>query len=144
MKAKEILEKKGTHVWTISENSTIKEVLGLLVNHNIGAAVVLDDRGGISGIISERDIARECYRNSENIEQTRVSAVMTKKLIVAAPEDELDYLMGVMTNNRIRHVPIVARGKLEGIISIGDVVKAQLRDTQYENRYLRDYMFGNR
>ncbi len=142
MKAKEILEKKGTHVWTTQETATIKEVLGILVSHNIGAVVVIDEKEEIAGIVSERDIIRECYRNSKEVEKTCVSDVMTRKLIVGSPDDELDYLMGVMTKNRIRHVPIVTHGKLQGMISIGDVVKAQLHDTQYENRYLKDYMFG--
>jgi CBS domain-containing protein len=142
MKVKEILEKKGTNVWTISEDATVKDVLGELVSHKIGALVVTDAKGEIAGIISERDIIRECFRNHQTVEKRRVSEVMTAKLIVGSPEDDLDYIMGIMTQNKIRHVPIVLDRKLAGMISIGDVVKAQLHDFEYENRYLKDYMFG--
>ena len=144
MKVKEILQEKGSTVWTTQENATVKDVLGKLVEHRIGALVVTTGRGEVVGIISERDIIRECHRNSQQIETTSVGNVMTRQLIVGAPEDDLDYIMGIMTQNRIRHIPILSEGKLSGIISIGDVVKAQLHDTQYENHYLKDYLFGGR
>jgi CBS domain-containing protein len=142
MKVKDILEKKGSHVWTVGENATIHDALGLLLDHRIGALVVLDEKNQIAGIISERDIIRECFKHSRQTETTHVSEVMTRKLIVGTLEDPMDYIMGIMTNNRIRHIPIIQEGKLQGMISIGDVVKAQLQDTEYENRYLKDYMFG--
>ncbi len=142
MRVKDILEKKGRHVWTIQDTSTIHEALGILVSHGIGALVVLGKNQQIAGIVSERDIIRECYKNHRQIETMLVGQAMTTKLIVAAPEDKIDYIMGVMTKNRIRHIPILHNGMLYGMISIGDVVKAQLQSTEYENHYLKDYMFG--
>lgn len=144
MKVKDILSKKGSQVWTVNTQATIHEALGSLVEHSIGALIVTDETGRISGIISERDIIRECYRNGRQIENTIVEKIMSQNLIIGSPEDELDYIMGIMTKNRIRHVPVVVGGKLEGIISIGDIVKAQLQNQEYENHYLKDYLFGGR
>lgn len=144
MKVKDILEKKGSQVWTVRADTTVHEALGILVQHRIGALLVLGEKGEITGIVSERDMIRECYQNISQVKQTPVGQIMTKNLIVGTPDDEMEYIMGIMTNNRIRHIPIVCEGKLQGIISIGDAVKAQLHDSQYENRYLRDYLFGGR
>ena len=144
MKVKDILSKKGSQVWTVKTTATIHEVLGSLVTHAIGALIVLDDVNRIAGIISERDIIRECYKNTRQAENTPVEKIMSRNLIIGSPEDELDYIMGIMTKNRIRHVPVVVGGKLEGIISIGDIVKAQLTNSEYENHYLKDYLFGGR
>jgi CBS domain-containing protein len=144
MKVKDILSAKGSRVWTVKAKATIHEALGSLVEHGIGALIVADDKGQVSGIVSERDIIRECYRNGRQIEQTPVEKIMSRNLIIGSPEDELDYIMGIMTQNRIRHVPVIVGGKLEGIISIGDIVKAQLHNTEYENHYLKDYLFGGR
>ena len=142
MKVKDILAKKGNQVWTVPENATIHDALAILVAQNIGALVVLNEKKQIAGIISERDIIHECYKNSKQIETIPVQQVMIRNLLVGTPDDNIDYIMGIMTNNRVRHVPILSEGQLQGIISIGDVVKAQLQDFQYENHYLKNYMFG--
>ena len=139
-----MLSKKGSQVWTVKMKATVHEALGSLVTHAIGALIVTDEAERIAGIISERDIIRECHRNSRQIEQTLVEKVMSRNLIIGSPEDELDYIMGIMTKNRIRHIPVVVGGKLEGIVSIGDIVKAQLLNSEYENHYLKDYLFGGR
>ena len=144
MKVKDILSKKSSQVWTIKAQATIHDVLGSLVTHTIGALIVTDDTGRIAGMISERDIIRECHTNGRQIDRTLVEKIMHRNPIIGSPEDEVDYIMGIMTKNRIRHVPIVAGGKLEGIISIGDIVKAQLTHSEYENHYLKDYLFGGR
>ncbi|HXV28461.1 MAG TPA: CBS domain-containing protein [bacterium] len=142
MKVKDVIESKGGQVWTIDQDKTVYEALGVLVDKKIGAIVVMGPKGSITGIVSERDIIRECFRNSKNLEKSFIKDIMTRQLIVGKPEDELDYIMGIMTKNRIRHVPIISGGKLQGIVSIGDVVKAQLQSKEYENHYLKDYMFG--
>ena len=143
MKVRDILESKGTHVWTIQETATILDVLGLLTQHRIGALVVLDKKDQVVGIITERDIIHQCQKDSKHVETTSVKDVMSRKLIIGHMDDAIDYIMGVMTNNRIRHIPIMTGSKLEGMISIGDVVKAELQDQEYENKYLKDYMFGS-
>lgn len=140
MQIKEILKSKGTHVWSIGQNATLHEALRILVNHKIGALLVFAENGEIAGILSERDILRECERQPQNWATREVGEAMTQKLIVATPEDSVEYIMGIMTQNRVRHIPVVCEGKLEGIVSIGDVVKAQLKDSQYENKYLKEYI----
>ena len=144
MEVREILQKKGSKVWSIKTSQTLRDALQILVDHKIGALLVFDQKDNIVGILSERDILRECYQNTKSFDTAIVGKVMTTNIIIGAPEDKVQYIMGIMTNNRIRHVPIVSGGKLQGIISIGDVVKAQLQDSEYENRYLKDYMFGGR
>jgi len=144
MKVIDILKRKDLNVWTIKANQTIHDALEILVAKKIGALVVIGESNDIVGIVSERDIIRECYQNSKNVQTTRINQIMTKNVIVGTPENDLDYVMGIMTQNRIRHLPIIAGNKLTGIISIGDIVKAQLQDTQYENHYLKDYIFGPR
>jgi CBS domain-containing protein len=140
MKIRDILHHKGGTVVTIQSQATIHEAMTMLVTHHIGALVVVDDHSRIVGIITERDILRECASRSEQVKATRVREVMTTNLIIGVPEDEVGYVMGIMTHNRIRHLPIIASDRLEGIISIGDVVKAQLEETEFENRYLKDYL----
>ena len=111
-----------------------------MVTHHIGSLIVLDDQGQVIGIITERDILRECTARSEQVKTILVQQVMTKDLIISVPADEVGCVMGVMTQNRIRHLPILDGGRLKGLISIGDVVKAQLEATEFENRYLREYI----
>lgn len=140
MKIRDLLRGKGTAVVTIRPEATIHDAMTMLVNHHIGSLVVTDEQGRIIGIITERDILRECAARSEQVKNTRVQEVMTTNPIIGVPDDEVGYVMGIMTNNRIRHLPIMAGERLEGIISIGDVVKAQLEETEFENRYLKDYI----
>ena len=142
MKLKDILKNKGSKVWTVKANQTISDALKILVNQKIGALLVLDEKSGIIGIISERDIVRGCYENNKGLEAMLVNQLMTKEVIIGSPEDETNYIMGVMTQKRVRHIPVVSEGKLQGIVSIGDVVKSVIEDSQYEIHYLKEYIYG--
>lgn len=152
MKIKDILEKKGSAVRTIGPNETIVELIRRLCDHRIGALVVVGNDGGIAGIVSERDVLRETgellrqhadpARAAAAAAPKRVKDVMTRSLVIGVPDDTVDYVMGVMTKNRIRHLPVVENNKLIGIVSIGDLVNAILRETTYENRMLMDYIHG--
>lgn len=142
MKIKEILRRKGATVQTIAPDASVQDAMSLLVEHNIGSLIVRKKGGEIVGIITERDILRQCATGGHNPEQTLVRDVMTKDLIIGVPDDDLTYVMGIMTKNRIRHLPVLNGGELEGIISIGDVVNAHLRETEFENRLLKDYIHG--
>lgn len=143
IEVRDILKIKGSKVWSVKSSQTIREAMEVLVKQNIGALLVFDDQGKIAGIVSERDVARTCYNHPQNFSSALIGAIMTKKVIVGKPEDKIDYIMGIMTKNHVRHIPIVSGSKLEGLISIGDVVKAQLQKTEYENQYLKEYMFGS-
>jgi len=142
MKLKDILAKKGSKVWTVKANQSIREVLDILVNQKIGALVVLDDKKNVTGIISERDIIRGCHDSIKELDGMPVSRLMTQKVIIGSPEDETGYIMGIMTQSRIRHIPVVEKGKLVGLVSIGDVVKSVIEDSQYEIHYLKEYIQG--
>jgi len=140
MKVKDILQHKGTDVHTISPDATMQQVMETLIERRIGSLVVCNDNGNLLGIITERDVLRECTQHGEQVKSTRVREVMTTQLIVATPDDDVQYVMSIMTHNRVRHLPILVGHRLFGLISIGDVVKAQLEATEFENRYLREYI----
>ena len=152
MKTKDILRVKGNDVITIGPDETVQEAIRKLNEYGIGALVVTGEREEISGIITERDILRECDKRCVFLseppqrEQTNwpslVRDVMKRDLIVGVPDDGLDYVMGIMTKNRIRHLPIMDGKKLAGIISIGDVINAHLKETEFENRMLNEYIHG--
>jgi CBS domain-containing protein len=143
MKVKEILKGKGSEVATIGADETIYHAVRKLVEKNIGSLLVLDEKGAIAGIITERDILKQCDKRLQSLDETKVKDVMTKKLIVASPDDHIDYVENIMTENRIRHLPIVSGEKLEGIISIGDLVNVQRAQCKVENRYLKAYISGD-
>jgi CBS domain-containing protein len=124
-----LLSRKGVKVVTIGPHDTIREALRRLAEHNIGALVVVDGQGGLAGIVSERDIVRALVR-SEAILGEPIAGIMTRDVIVGTSQDDLVAVGTTMTGHRIRHLPIVEAGRLLGIISLGDVVKAQ-RD-QYQ------------
>ena len=107
---------------------------------HVGALLVLDDDGHPVGIISERDVLRECHRRGGRLGEVAVRDIMTPDLLIGVPDDDLAYSMGIMTNNRIRHLPVVDGERIAGLVSIGDVVKACLEETEYENRYLKEYI----
>ena len=124
-----LLATKGSRVITIRPAQTVRESLALLASHNIGALVVVDEQLRPVGILSERDIVRAAARSEEFFSRP-VSGIMTKEVIIGGPHDDLVSVGNTMTERRIRHLPIVDGGQLVGIVSIGDVVKAQ-RD-QYQ------------
>ena len=124
MNIQHILATKGAHVITIRPEQVIREALGLFIRHNIGALVVLDDAGHLIGLLSERDILRAAPMN-EAIFSQPVREVMTREPITAVPQDDLMSVANTMTEMRMRHLPVVDQGRLVGIVSIGDVVKAQ-------------------
>jgi CBS domain-containing protein len=141
MRIREIVHTKGTFVVTVDPDRTVLEAMQVLVEHRIGAVVVM--RGDeIAGILTERDVLRLGAESPTKLETTRVSDAMTRDLIVAVPDDDLDYAMQAMTRNRIRHLPIVEGGRLAGMLSIGDVVNAVRSHVESENRHLRDYIQG--
>lgn len=142
MRIKEILRKKGSEVVTIQPDSTVHEAIELLVEHNIGGLVVTASNGSVVGIITERDILRASAKQSDRLREIKVADEMTRDVIIGVPDDDLDYVMGVMTKNRIRHLPVLDESGLVGIVSIGDVVNAHLSQTEFENRMLRDYIHG--
>lgn len=146
MRIRDILRKKGGDVATIEALNTVRDAISKLNERGIGSLIVTREDGEIGGIVTERDILRECGNWWTGGEQTAPSTlvrdIMTKDLVIGVPDDDLDYVMGIMTKNRIRHLPILDDGKLAGVISIGDVVNAHLKEMEFENRSLKDYIHG--
>jgi CBS domain-containing protein len=140
MKVREILAVKGSQVHAIDVDRTVLDAVAALVQHGIGALLVRDARGAVSGIISERDVLRICRERSAELATIGVREVMTRDLVVCVPDDEVDYAMGIVTKNRVRHLPVMEGDRVAGMISIGDLVKARLEAAEYENRYLREYI----
>jgi CBS domain-containing protein len=124
MKVQRILATKGMQVITITPEKQIREAVTLMSRHNIGALVVVDDTKAPIGILSERDVIRH-LATDENIAQLLVTELMTHDLITGTPQDDTHSLAHTMTERRFRHIPIVQDGALVGIVSIGDIVKAQ-------------------
>jgi CBS domain-containing protein len=141
MKVNDIIAKKGSTVYTGSAFFTIVDALNVLLKHKVGALVIVDNARLPIGIITEKDILYLAFKH-ENWRDLTVGDYMTTRLIIGLPDDDVEYIMSLMTLNRFRHVPILDGGKLAGIISIGDIVKAQLKDVKAENRYLSDYIMG--
>jgi len=149
VRIRDILKDKGGEVATVGAGRTVHEAVRELNTHRIGALVVTGDDGSIQGIVSERDVLRmagetwdDGGEKAARLRDRPVVGIMTREVICAMPDDDLDYAMGIMTQNRIRHLPIVDEGRLVGIISIGDVVRANLNQVAYENRMLKDYVQG--
>ena len=140
MKVKDILDSKGSAVATIPADASLHDALERLIELRIGSLVVVDGHDPIVGILTERDLLGECAIHPEGVREMAVREIMSSNPIIAVPEDEVAYIMGIMTHNRIRHLPILDGERLAGMISIGDVVKAQLEAAEFENRYLRDFI----
>ncbi len=142
MKAKEILEAKGSRVITTHEDSLLVDAMAIFFANKVGSLLVVDKYDNIQGIVAPNDILKAVHKDLDRVPQMKVREVMVPDLIVATPDDDLDYLQNVMTENRVRHIPILESGKLVGLVSIGDVVKAQMKEKKVENMYLKDYIEG--
>ena len=139
MHVRDVLAGKSSLVHTCTPEDTLADVADLLVGHNIGSLIVMQDDEMV-GIITERDILRACAATRGPLEFLKVSERMTRCPVAASPNDEVADIMCIMTERRIRHVPVVERGHLVGIVSIGDTVKAQHDELCRENHYLKSYI----
>jgi CBS domain-containing protein len=143
MKVSDLLRVKGFAVKTVSADKTVRQVLKNIVENKVGCLVVTDNENRPIGIVTERDIIR-LINSHEYIQwqDKRVHELMTKDILIGFPDDDVEYIMALMTENRFRHVPIISEGKLAGLVSIGDIVKSLLKDIKAENRHLADYISG--
>ncbi len=135
-----ILKDKGGDMVSSKPGDTIATVCRLLAGHGIGAVLVLNPDGGIAGILSERDVVRGLAQHGVTLLERTADSLMTRNVMVCAPADTIQDVMHVMTKRRIRHLPVLDGGKLVGMISIGDVVKRRIADTELEAEALRQYI----
>lgn len=138
-----VLARKGVKVITVRPDQTLREALTALAEHSIGAVMVVDAAGTLVGILSERDIVREAVRNEKFFDKP-VSATMTREVITGQPQDDLNAVATTMTNKRFRHLPVLDGGKLVGVVSLGDVVKAQRDEYLGEVDTLQTQLLGER
>ena len=140
MRIQDVLRNKGGHeVATIPPDATVGQLLGALSEHNIGAAVVSSDGQRVDGIVSERDIVRRLVDDT-NLLDRPVAQIMTTDVHTCAPQDGVDELMRLMTEQRVRHVPVVVEGRLNGLVSIGDLVKSRIEELEFERDQLSSYV----
>ena len=140
MKVAAILKGKGDTVVTATPEDTVASVADILKREGIGAVVVRGAGGSVAGILSERDIVRAIPAKGADLLESRVADLMTRDVITCTPDTEVDEVRKLMTEGRFRHVPVLADGKLAGIVSVGDVVKLRLDELEAEAGALRSYI----
>jgi CBS domain-containing protein len=136
----QILREKGDLVFTASPNETIGAAAALLHTRRVGALVLVDEEESVVGILSERDIVRAVAEMGDRALARPVSVCMTADVIFAQPNETVDSLLGRMTDRRVRHLPVVADGRLVGIVSIGDLVKRKIDEVETEAETLKSYI----
>jgi CBS domain-containing protein len=140
MRISDVLRRKGDRVDTVKPEATVREVLDDLAEHHVGALVVSSDGVTVEGIVSERDIVRRLHAAGAAALDEPASAIMTRDVHTCAPGDSVNDLMRTMTEERVRHLPVVVDGRLAGIISIGDVVKHRIDELTAERDQLTAYI----
>ena len=140
MRIADILRSKGSAVATVTETTTVTALLAELAVRNIGAMVVVGPDGAPVGIVSERDVIRSLQERGAEVLRAPVAAIMSGAVLTCMPEDRVDDLAAMMTDHRVRHIPVLAEGRLAGIVSIGDVVKNRLEELGAERQQLEAYI----
>lgn len=135
-----ILKVKGRELFTASPDVTLMEIARLLAEHRVGCIVIMDDDGKALGIVSERDIVRAIAKSGTKVLHEPVDTIMTKAVVTCREADTIDRLMSEMTSRRFRHMPVIDRGRLIGLVSIGDVVKMRLAEAEMEAAAMRSYI----
>jgi len=138
---KNILQTKGTDVWSVAPDDTVYEALTLMAEKNIGA-VLVKDKGGLVGILSERDYARKVDLLGKKAEDTPVREIMTGRVLCVNPDQTMEECMALMTDKRVRHLPVVDGSRVVGVVSIGDVVKSIISHQEFLIEQLENYITG--
>lgn len=139
MRIADVLKNKGAAVVTINPDATVHELLAGLVEQNIGAMVVTD-ADGVVGVVSERDVVRQLHTHGASVLSRPVSKIMTPVVAACTKADTVDRVSVLMTNHRVRHVPVLDGRKLVGIVSIGDVVKTRMEELEAQRQQLHSYI----
>jgi CBS domain-containing protein len=140
MNVASILKHKGRDCATIKQDQTVHEAVRIMAERKIGAMVVMDDAGGIAGIVSERDVVANLANGHAELLAAPVARIMTREVFTCSPSDSTEQLMAQMTHSRIRHLPVKEDGQLAGIVSIGDVVKWRMAEIESRNAALQEYI----
>jgi CBS domain-containing protein len=140
MKVSDVLASKGNDVATIAPAAGVTELVRALAEFRVGALVVVDDGGGLVGIVSERDVARGLHAHGSALLEMTVGDLMTHEVQTCTPDDPIGNLARIMTNGRFRHMPVLIDGRLAGIVSIGDIVKKRIDELEIEQDQLFEYI----
>ncbi len=140
MKIKAILDKKGSDVYSISPNQTLADMVNEMIARHIGSLLVVNDDGSLAGIVTERDLLRNVARLHENWETAKISEIMTRDSITTTSDETLDVVMEKMSENRIRHIPVLDEGSVSGLLSVVDIIRALHEETSYQNTLLKRYI----
>jgi CBS domain-containing protein len=141
MTVRQLLERKGTEIWSISPDASVFDAIQLMAEKSIGALLVID-KGELVGIISERDYARKVILKGRSSKKTPVKDIMTEKVLYVPPSRSLEECMALMTERRIRHLPVIDDGRLAGVFSVGDVIKAMISEQEFIIDQLESYIKG--
>ena len=144
MRISDVLRVKGTQVVTVTPDTRVRRFLAVLAEHRIGAVVVSHDGTAVDGIASERDIVRALARRGAAVMSEPVTAIHTAEVLTVTPQTPIEEVMRMMTERRVRHAPVVDDSGLQGIVSIGDVVKIRIGELETERTALTDYFTGSR
>ena len=139
----ELLKHKGSDVVTVAPDASVFEALKIMESKNIGAVLVVDEEGEVSGIMTERDYARKVILRDRSSRSTPVTDIMTREVVIVRPGSTVEEAMAIMTRKRCRHLPVVENGELAGLISIGDVVKALINEKEFVIDQLEHYIAGS-
>ena len=139
---KDVLQEKGSTVWSVKSSDMAYDALKIFADKDIGAVLVMDE-GKLSGIFTERDYARKVILKAKSSKDTTVGELMERELFYVTPADTIEHCMAIMTDKRVRHVPVLDDGKVVGIISIGDVVKQTIADQEFTIQQLKKYISGD-
>ncbi len=141
MKIRDVIKDKGIECIAVDSHSTVDIAINKMVDRNIGAVLVMEE-SRLVGMFTERDVLKCWVKKGEGFSRIQIKDVMTKDILIAEPEDDLNYAMTVMINKKIRHLPVIEKGQVVSVISIRDMVKAQVSTLQAELHYLKDYISG--
>lgn len=141
MKIKDILKQQGNReIFRVKPSTTVRDALEIIMKKRVGSLLVMESEHELLGIITERDILWKLYKDGQQAFDKKVEDYMSRNVIVGVPSDDIETAEQFMTVNRFRHLPIMEKDKLVGLISIGDIVKSLAGDLKVQNRYLRDYI----
>jgi CBS domain-containing protein len=135
----DLLEEKGSHVWSVGPNMTVYDALALMAAKGVGALLVIDDTGPV-GLFSERDYARNVVLKGRSSRDTPVRDIMTSRVLYVTPDQPVEEAMALMTERRVRHLPVIDDGQVRGLVSIGDLIKAIISEQQFIIAQLEHYI----
>ena len=141
MTLRQVLQTKGSNVWSVPPDATVYDALKVMAEKNIGAVLVIEN-GELIGIISERDYARKVALSGKSSKDTSVKEIMTEKVVYVRPDQSIEECMAIMTEKHFRHLPVIDDGALIGVISIGDVVHAVISEQKFIIKQLENYIAG--